>query len=154
MASPVLLKLAEEILDQVSGLIEFSVIGALCFSVAFGWDHSAFAISLELVNDPFMRIEDFVGNQGICRFESTEPQRLADHELAPELRVKPMGGCPAHQPWHESSDSIPPLLRPIALIALFYELQCCADEHTQGYCVFCCPPRSLKSWTTSPRHLV
>jgi len=89
--SPVLLKLAEEILDQVSGLIEFSVIGALCFSVAFGWDHSAFAISLELVNDPFMRIEDFVGNQGICRFESTEPQRLADHELAPELKVKPVG---------------------------------------------------------------
>jgi len=58
---PVLFKFAEEILDQVPGLMELPTIGALCFSVAFGWNHSAFAVSLESVNDPFMRIEDFVG---------------------------------------------------------------------------------------------
>jgi len=62
---PVLLKFAEEILDQVSGLIELSVIGTLCFSVAFGWNHSAFAVSFEPVNDPFMCIEGFISNQGI-----------------------------------------------------------------------------------------
>jgi hypothetical protein len=46
-------------------LIELSVIGTLCFSVAFGWNHSAFAVSFEPVNDPFMRIKGFVSNQGI-----------------------------------------------------------------------------------------
>jgi hypothetical protein len=72
VASPVLLKLAEEILDQMLGLIEFLVIGALCFSVAFEWNHSAFAVSFEPVNDPFMCIEGFVGNQGICSDLSQE----------------------------------------------------------------------------------
>jgi len=61
-----LLKLAEEILNQVPGLIELPVREALCFSVAFGWDHSAFTVSFEPVNDPSIRIEGFVGNQGIC----------------------------------------------------------------------------------------
>jgi hypothetical protein len=61
----VLLKFAEEVLDQVSSLIELSVIGTLCFSVAFGWNHSAFAALFEPGNDPFMRIEGFVSNQGI-----------------------------------------------------------------------------------------
>ena len=63
--SPILLKLAKEVLDQVSGLIGLSVIGTLCFSVAFGWNHSAFTVSFEPVNAPFMRIEGFVSNQGI-----------------------------------------------------------------------------------------
>jgi len=45
--SPVLLKLAEEILNQVPSLIELPVREALCFSVAFGWNHSAFTVSFE-----------------------------------------------------------------------------------------------------------
>jgi hypothetical protein len=75
----------------MSSLIELSVIGTLRFSVAVGWNHSAFTVSFEPVNDSLMRTEDFVGNQGRQRFEPTEPQRLADHELAPELRIKPVG---------------------------------------------------------------
>ena len=71
----VLLKFAEEVLDQVSSLIELSVIGRLCFSVAFGCNHSAFGISLEPVNDPFMRIEGFVSNQGIG--SDLSPQNLS-----------------------------------------------------------------------------
>jgi len=71
----VLLKFAEEVLDQVSSLIELSVIGTLCFSVAFGWNHSAFAVSFEPVNDPFMYIEGFVSNQGIG--SDLSPQKLS-----------------------------------------------------------------------------
>jgi len=78
----VLLKFAEEVLDQVSGLIELSVIGTLCSSVAFGWNHRAFAVSFEPVNDPFMCIERLYQQLRYQqRFEPTEPQRLADHEL-------------------------------------------------------------------------
>jgi len=73
--SPVLLKFAEEILGHMLDLIEFLVIGALCFSVAFGWNHSAFAVSFEPINDPFMCIEGFVGNQGIC--SDLSPQNLS-----------------------------------------------------------------------------
>jgi hypothetical protein len=59
------LLLAEKILDQVPGLKEPRSEALLCFPIACWWNYSAFPISLELVNDPFMCIEGFVGNQGI-----------------------------------------------------------------------------------------
>ena len=59
------LSLQKKFSIKCRALIELSVIGTLCFSVAFGWNPSAFAVLFERVNDPFMRIEGFVCNQGI-----------------------------------------------------------------------------------------
>jgi hypothetical protein len=58
-------KLAEEILDQVSSFIELLVMERFVLSVACGWNHNAFPISSEPVNDPFMYTEGFAGNQRI-----------------------------------------------------------------------------------------
>ena len=40
---PILLELAEEILHQVTCLIQFPVEGALDLSIALGWDHELFS---------------------------------------------------------------------------------------------------------------
>jgi hypothetical protein len=57
---PVLLELAEEVLNQVAGLVHFPVKGALDLSIALGWDHELFSCRTQRFDHALVGIEGFV----------------------------------------------------------------------------------------------
>lgn len=57
------LKLEEEVLDEMSVLIPFSVIGTGCKPVGFRWDNGLGSFSLEAVEHPRLSVVGFIGEQ-------------------------------------------------------------------------------------------
>ena len=62
---PVLFELAEEILDQMSGLVGVLVEAALDFAIAPGRDHDQFSSAKQRLDDPFIGIKGLVGQQSV-----------------------------------------------------------------------------------------
>ncbi len=63
----VLLQLGEEVLDQVTCLVEVLVVGARRLAVALGRDHRRLACLLQRLEHPLFGIIRFVGDQRIGR---------------------------------------------------------------------------------------
>ena len=60
----ILLELVEELLDQVTCPVQVLVIFARLFAAALGRNHDAFARVLQGIDDPFLGIVSFVGDDG------------------------------------------------------------------------------------------
>lgn len=58
-----LLEFGKKVFDEMTSLIEVSVIGQLLFPISFGGDHCYGAIGLEFLTHPLMSIIGFVGEQ-------------------------------------------------------------------------------------------
>ena len=63
---PELLQFAEEILDEVTRLIEFLIKGALVFPRALGRDDGDLSLRLQARDHTFVGVKGFVGKQDIC----------------------------------------------------------------------------------------
>ena len=60
----ILLELIEELLDQVTCPVQVLVIFTWLFAAAFGRNHDAFARVLQGIDDPFLGIVSFIGDDG------------------------------------------------------------------------------------------
>jgi len=88
-SSPILLKLAEEILDQVSSFIELPIVGALCFIGCFWMESQRFSCFVRASQWPAHACRRLCRQLTVYNDSSQqELQCLADHGLTPELRVK------------------------------------------------------------------
>lgn len=61
----ILLELVEELLNQVASPVQVLVIFARLFSAAPGRNHDALAGVLQGIDDPFLGIVSFVGDDGV-----------------------------------------------------------------------------------------
>jgi hypothetical protein len=61
----VLLELAEEIFDEMAGLVEVCVVSAAACPIALGWDDRGLAGGNERIENPGIGIEGIVGDQGL-----------------------------------------------------------------------------------------
>ena len=61
----ILLEFAEEVLDEVAGLVDLPVVSALGFAIAFGRDHRGFPCRVQRLDDALVGIEGFIGQQSI-----------------------------------------------------------------------------------------
>jgi len=59
----VLFEIGEEVFDKVSSFVDFFVEVAGCFPIGLWWDHGGFARRLEHVDDPFVGVVGFIGQQ-------------------------------------------------------------------------------------------
>ena len=64
---PELLQLGEEVLDQMTRLVEVTVVGARLLAVALGRDHGGLAGPLEGLEHALLGIEGLVRDQGVGR---------------------------------------------------------------------------------------
>ena len=60
-----LLEFAEEILDEVAGLVKLLVIGARVFAVALGWDYRGLSRRRQRLDHPRVGVERLVGQHGV-----------------------------------------------------------------------------------------
>jgi hypothetical protein len=73
------LELAEEVLNEVTGLESRFVIGALVFAIAPGWDHGSFSRCAKRVDHTLIGVVCFVCQQGLSLH--TRQQRVGAFQI-------------------------------------------------------------------------
>ena len=129
-----LLEFGEEVLDEVTRLVDVLVVVARQSPVCLGRDHRRFAGRSQRRDDPLVGIERFVGDQRVGLHRGQEVVGADQIMRSPPVRKK-LTGLPSASTRAWILVLNPPRDRPIAWSSpAFFGRQRCADGHAQWCC--------------------